>query len=218
MAKISIIVPVYNSEKYLSKCLDSLVNQTLQDIEIIIINDGSTDNSQNIIDNYIKKHPTKIKNFFQQNSGQASARNFGIKNAKGEFIAFVDSDDYLELDAYEKAYTFAMQNNFDIVSFNFWEETVDNKYKSSYRKFTDVEPDIKYVLNETSPCNKIIKTNLFIKNNIKFLDNYIYEDLELIPRLILYTDKARIFRRIFISLCNTRNLNNEARYLFSKVI
>lgn len=190
MAKISIIVPVYNSEKYLNKCLDSLVNQTLQDIEIIIINDGSTDNSQNIIDNYIKKYPTKIKSFYQENSGQASSRNLGIKNAEGEFIAFVDSDDYLELDAYEKAYTFAMENNFDIVSFNFWEESGNSKYKSSYRKFTDVEPDVKYVLNETSPWNKIIRTNLFAENNIKFLDNYIYEDLELIPRLILYTNRV----------------------------
>lgn len=190
MAKISIIVPVYNSEKYLSKCLDSLVNQTLQDIEIIIINDGSTDNSQNIIDNYVQNYSNKIKNFSQQNAGQASARNFGIKIAKGEFIAFADSDDYLELDAYEKAYTFAIQNNFDIVSFNFWEENEGNKYKSSYYRFTDVEPNIKYVLNETCPWNKIIRTNLFTQNNIKFLDNYIYEDLELIPRLILYTDKV----------------------------
>lgn len=189
MTKLSVIVPVYNSEKYLEKCLESLVNQTLEEIEIIIVNDGSTDNSQKIIDKYIDKYPTKIKALVQKNSGQAVARNLGIKNANGEFIAFVDSDDYVEKDAYEKAYNYAVENSLEIVCFNFWEEKGNEKKESGYYNFENRNVDIKYILNETSPWNKIINRNLIIENNINFMENYIYEDLELIPRLVLYTNK-----------------------------
>lgn len=190
MPKVSVIVPVYNSEKYLNKCLDSLVNQTMKDIEIIIVNDGSSDGSQRIIDDYANMYPERIKKFFKENGGQASARNFGIRVATGEFIGFVDSDDYIEIDTYEKVYGFAIQNGLDIVSFDFWEENETEKWKSSYYRFKDYSDNVKYVLNETSSVNKIIKKELIDKNNIQFLENYIYEDLELIPRLILCTDKV----------------------------
>ena len=82
MTKVSIIVPVYNVEKYIDKCLESLVNQTLEDIEIIVVNDGSPDNSQKIIDKYVKKYPDKVKSYIKKNGGQGSARNFGLKKAK----------------------------------------------------------------------------------------------------------------------------------------
>ncbi len=189
MCKLSIIVPIYNTEKYLSRCLDSLIHQTLDNIEIILINDGSTDNSQEIINKYLNTYPSILKSFTQNNSGQACARNLGIKNSMGEFIAFVDSDDYVELDAYKKSYKYATENNLDIVCFNFYEEKNNIKQKSSYYKFDNYNNVVKYILNETSPCNKIIRKDLFEKNNIKFVENYIYEDLELIPRLALYTNK-----------------------------
>ena len=189
MYKVSVIVPVYNTEKYLKKCLDSLVHQTLKEIEIILINDGSTDNSQKIIDEYVLKYPKLFKVFSQKNSGQAVARNLGIKNSKGEFIAFADSDDYLEIDAYEKAYNYAVKNNLDIVCFKFYEDKNGIRKKSSYELFKTYDKNLKYILNETSPCNKIIKNDLLKNNKIKFIENYIYEDLELIPKLALYTDK-----------------------------
>ena len=97
MPKVSIIVPVYNVEKYLPKCLDSLVNQTLKDIEIIIVNDSSPDKSQLIIDNYASKYPNLIKTFIKANGGQGSARNYGLDYVSGEYISFVDSDDWLDL-------------------------------------------------------------------------------------------------------------------------
>ena len=97
--KVSVIVPVYNVEKYIDKCLDSLVNQTLKDIEIIVVNDGSPDNSQKIIDKYVKKYPNKVKSFIKENGGQGSARNLGMEYAKGEYISFVDSDDWIDFDA-----------------------------------------------------------------------------------------------------------------------
>ena len=96
MVKVSVIVPVYNVEKYIDKCLTSLVNQTLKDIEIIIVNDGSPDKSQKIIDKYVKKH-SNIKSYIKKNGGISSARNYGLKYAHGEYIAFVDSDDYVDV-------------------------------------------------------------------------------------------------------------------------
>ena len=98
--KVSVIVPVYNVEKYLNQCLDSLVNQTLEDIEIIVVNDGSPDNSQSIIDDYVKRYPKKVFSYIKKNGGLSSARNFGVEKAKGEYLAFVDSDDYIKKDMY----------------------------------------------------------------------------------------------------------------------
>ena len=95
MKKVSVIVPVYNVEKYLDKCLDSLVNQTLKDIEIIVVNDGTKDKSQKIIDKYVKDYPKLVKSYIKENGGLSSARNYGLKYAQGEYVGFVDSDDYV---------------------------------------------------------------------------------------------------------------------------
>ncbi len=191
MVNLSCIVPIYNSEKYLSKCLDSLTNQTMKNYEVILVDDGSTDNSKKIVDEYIKLYPDKFKYFYQKNMGQASARNLGLKKAEGEYIFFVDSDDYLELDACQKVYECANENDYDILSFELEEELEDGTKKSSnYYKFTDVSDDKKYILCETSSVNKIIRKSILIENNLQFVENYIYEDLELIPRLILYTKKV----------------------------
>lgn len=103
MAKISIIVPVYNTEKFLEKCLNSLINQTLKDIEIICINDGSTDKSLQILEKFANKDK-RIQIINQTNSGLSVARNIGIKKAKGEYIGFVDSDDWVDLNFFEQLY------------------------------------------------------------------------------------------------------------------
>ena len=93
--KFSVIVPIYNVEKYLSKCFDSILNQTYSDFEIIAVNDGSPDNSQEIIDQYKANYPQKIKAFTKQNGGLSDARNFGIQRADGDYLLFIDSDDYI---------------------------------------------------------------------------------------------------------------------------
>ncbi len=113
MPKISIIVPVYNVENYLKKCLDSIVNQTFKDIEIILINDGSTDNSLNICKEYAKKdHRIRLIN--KPNGGLSSARNVGIDLSTGEYLGFVDSDDWIALNMYEKLYNLCKIFNADI--------------------------------------------------------------------------------------------------------
>ena len=100
--KVSIIVPVYNVEKYLPKCLDSLVSQTIDDFEILVVNDGSPDRSQDIIDEYSRRYPEKVVSLVKENGGQGSARNMALEIAKGEYIGFVDSDDWVDVTMYEK--------------------------------------------------------------------------------------------------------------------
>ena len=113
--EVSVIVPVYNVERYLTQCLDSLVNQTLEAIEIIVVNDGTKDNSQSIIDQFQAQYPSKIRSFFKTNGGLGDARNFGMQKATGEYIGFVDSDDYVEHDMYQKMYDLAQRDNLDLV-------------------------------------------------------------------------------------------------------
>ena len=118
MKKVSIIVPVYNVENYLEKCLNSLVAQTLQEIEIVVVNDGSTDNSQAIIQDFQSRFPDKIKTFQKQNGGLSDARNFGLKHSSGEFIGFVDSDDYVSETMFEEMYTLAKVHQAQMVICN----------------------------------------------------------------------------------------------------
>ena len=116
MADISIIVPIYNAEKYLNKCIDSLVNQTKKELEFILVNDGSTDLSEDIIKSYKDK---RIKYFKNKNQGIGKTRNFGIDKATGKYLMFLDSDDYLDINACEKLYNKAIKEKSDLVVFDF---------------------------------------------------------------------------------------------------
>lgn len=112
--KLSIVVAVYNLEKYLPRCLDALVQQTLQEIEILCVDDGSTDSAPQIIEDYAKKYPDKIKTFHKQNGGEFTTRNYGLERAVGEYVTFVDTDDYVELNWAEKLYNSAKENDADL--------------------------------------------------------------------------------------------------------
>lgn len=187
--KVSVIVPVYNVEKYIAKCLDSLVNQTLKDIEIIVVNDGSPDNSQKIIDKYQKKYPNMIKSFKKENGGLSDARNYGIKKATGEYLAFIDSDDYVELNSYEIMYNKAKEIDFDVVVCNLkqiYEDSNRIDYVSSrIKKDIFEKKDIKKVLIDIYPsaCNKIYKKSLF-DDCFGFKKGILFEDVEFTHRLL----------------------------------
>ena len=112
--KVSIVVPIYNLEKYVPRCLDALVNQTLEDIEILCVNDGSKDSAPQIIEDYKSRYPNKVKTFHKENGGEWSARTYGLKQATGEYVGFIDSDDVPELTWAEKLYTAAKENDADI--------------------------------------------------------------------------------------------------------
>ena len=112
--KLSIVAAVYNLEKYLPRCLDALVNQTLQEIEILCVDDGSTDSAPQIIDEYAKKYPEKVKAFHKPNGGEFTTRNYGLERATGEYVTFVDTDDWVEPNWAEKLYNAAKENNADL--------------------------------------------------------------------------------------------------------
>lgn len=194
MAKISIIVPVYNVEKYLEKCLDSLTNQTIQDLEFICINDGSTDNSLKILEHYAQTD-SRIKIFNQKNAGISVTRNKGIELATGEYIAFCDSDDWVDLDFYEKLYKSATKNNADIASASIIREKKGKAeqyyvYKDIFisedyyekLKLCDI-PQYNYV------WNKIYKTSELKKANIKFEVGLTYEDIAFTPQVLYHLKK-----------------------------
>lgn len=125
--KVSVIVPVYNAEKYLKRCVDSLLAQTYSNIEIVLINDGSKDNSDLICKSYEESYPDKIVFVNQNNSGAASARNNGMKNATGDYIGFVDADDYVKEDMFEALLSTAVDNDCDMVNCGHFEVAEDGK-------------------------------------------------------------------------------------------
>lgn len=187
--KISIIVPIYNVEEYLKNGLDSLINQTFKDIEIICINDCSPDNSLSILQEYANKD-SRIKIIdLKENKGQGNARNIAINEAKGEYIMFLDPDDWYELDTCEKAYNQITKNDNDFVIFDFsrfHEETslikLDSKYSETFnqleKKF-DINPkdcNFQFLLN-AFVWNKIYKTSFIKENKILFSTHRFSEDL-----------------------------------------
>ena len=180
--KVSVIVHVYNVEKYLEKCLNSIANQTLKEIEILIINDGTKDNSQEIIDKYTKKYKN-IKSFIKENTGLSDTRNYGISKAKGKYIAFVDSDDYIDTTMYEKLYKKAISNNYDIVVCDLYYDYGNKLIQSSSNVKNDTT-NIKEVMINIYPTawNKIYKKELL--ENIKFKKGVWFEDVEFIYRLL----------------------------------
>ena len=193
MPKVSIIVPVYNVEKYIEKCLNSLVKQTMEDIEIIIVNDGSKDNSINVINKFIKRYPEKIQYLEKENGGLSDARNYGLPYAKGEYIAFLDSDDYVEEDMYEKLYKLAKKENSDMVECDFiWE--YPNKQKEDIGQiYTNKKQMLEKV--RVVAWNKLIKTNIVIENKITFPKGYRYEDVEFTYKLVPYLNKVSFLKK-----------------------
>ena len=188
MADISIIVPIYNAEKYLNKCIDSLVNQTKKELEFILINDGSTDSSEDIIKSYKDK---RIKYFKNKNQGIGKTRNFGIDKATGKYLMFLDSDDYLDINACEKLYNKAIKEKSDLVVFDFYrvEETLKevtiNNFKSSSLK---ENPNLLLDIN-LGPCNKLIKRELIDKSNTRFNEELKYEDTPFVTEIIKNANK-----------------------------
>lgn len=209
MPKVSIIVPVYNTEKYLEKCLNSLVKQSLDDIEIIIVNDGSTDNSEIIINKFKQDYPNKIVYFKKENGGLSDARNYGLTYANSEYVGFVDSDDYVELNMFEKLYTSAKEKNADLVECNFiWE--YPNKTKIDYG-FNYLNKKDFFLFGRVMVCNKLFKTSIIKNNNIVFPKSLNYEDIEFFYKLIPYINNYYLIDAVFYHYMQRENsiINNQ---------
>lgn len=196
MTKLSIIVPVYNVEKYLPKCLESLIKQTLKDIEIICVNDGSMDNSLAILKEFASKD-SRIKIIDNQHQGVAKTRNTGIEQSTGEYIGFVDSDDYIDIDFFEKLYNSATKSNSDIAIASILKhKNFFNIYNAKYTKeeiAITIQDKIKLCEDKKHfffyAWNKIYHSGFIKENNIKFSEGQIYEDVMFAIKALYYSNK-----------------------------
>ena len=213
MPKVSLIIPVYNVENYIEKCLNSVVNQTLKDMEVIIVNDGSKDLSKQKIEKYLEKYPW-IKYLEKENGGLSDARNYGLHYATGKYIAFLDSDDYVENTMYEEMYNLAERENADMVECDFiWE------YPNKIRKDVGVIYNSKKEMIEKARVvawNKLIKREVLKRTQIEFPVGLRYEDVEFFYKLVPYLNKVSFVKKCFIhyiqrenSIANTQNIRNK---------
>lgn len=202
MTKVSIIVPVYNSGKYLKTCLDSIVRGTLKDIEIIAIDDCSTDNSLLILEEYAKED-SRIKVYHnEKNLGQGASRNRGLDVARGEYIGFVDSDDYVSCTMYENMYNIAIETNAPLVI-----TYIDYVYDDSFFNktptlledvfsFNPHDKDRKHVIPYETPssCTKLYKRELI--GNHRFMEDTLFEDVEFTYFMMMKAEKITILPAI----------------------
>lgn len=193
MIKVSIIVPIYNSEKYLKKCLTSLINQTLKEIEIILIDDGSTDKSLDIISKFAYKYDNIIY-ISKKNAGIGASRNYGVKKAKGKYVAFIDSDDYISKNFAEEMYNYCEENDLDMAVCDYYMIYENKNKKQIYKidnfKITNIKDnkDILYKINY-SPWNKLYKKDMITKNNIIFPTDLKYEDTPFVMNALMKSNR-----------------------------
>lgn len=196
--KISVVIPVYGVEKYIRQCLESIINQTYKNLEIIVVNDGTKDNSMKIVEEYLSDKRIKIIN--KENGGLASARNRGIEEATGEYISFIDSDDWIELDSYEELIKTIKDE--DIIVFDFCK--FDEATQKIKRKSTTIEEfkknvtqNRKYLLLEycNESWNKMYKLDFLKKYNLKF-NNMLYENVFWKFETFLQAEKIKVIDKV----------------------
>ena len=219
MKSLSIIIPVYNNEKDLDKCLTSILNQNIDDLEIVVVNDGSTDNSEKVIKKYQEKYDNIFKYYFKENTGVADTRNYGLDKAEGKYIMFVDADDYLDTSLYKNVKKY-MDVDTDLIKYklqivdengktlelipgaNFEETSGEEGFSKLYD--TDVLLD--------SPCVYIIKKEIFEKNKLRFKTGTEHEDFGLIPFVIIYAKKMvalNFYGYYYVQSKNSITRNND---------
>lgn len=224
MPKISVIVPVYNTENYIAKCLNSILAQKMQDFEIIVVNDGSTDNSESIIKNLQKDYPEKIKYFKKTNGGLSDARNFGVKKACGEYLCFVDSDDFIYEGLFESLKKYIKQK-VDLIKYKcirvdenykeieringpiFEKRGGEDAFNDLYAKDTLIEPAWLYLYNR----------EFYLNNKFSFPINKYHEDWAIIPFVIIMAKtvvSVDVYGYYYVQSLNsiTRNNNDEKIY------
>lgn len=205
MIKVSVIVPVYNAKDYLKRCLDSICNQTLNDIEIICIDDCSTDGSLDILYNYQKKDKRVRVITCNKNGGESVARNIGLKNAVGRYIAFVDNDDKIDLDFYEKLYKRAIETKADITKAEFYSIDYNGKKYKTENQNNDLEEN-KYLF--FYPWWTAIYKHSFLKNNnIKLPEGFLISgDIIFLNEAILKANKLAVVNGTYY--CHIDRINS----------
>lgn len=216
MPKVSVIIPVYNVEPYLPRCLDSVINQTLEDIEIICINDCSTDNSLAILQDYASKDK-RIKIIdLGVNNGVGNARNKGLDTAKGEYIGFVDPDDYIDLNFYEELYEKGKETDADIVKCEFETIKTDGSREKSISNYRIQTISKFYFSNEYTSA--IYKSSLIFGNNITFpTDIIVGEDSVFLHKVVIKANKINIISNVFYYYVRRNNSLNTKLYSEQKI-
>lgn len=228
--KLSIIAAVYNLEKYLPRCLDALVNQTLKEIEILCVDDGSTDNAPQIIEDYKKRYPDLIKVFHKENGGEFTTRNYGLERALGEYVTFVDTDDWVEPNWAEKLYNVAKEKNADLAVCGF--ERIDletNKVVATNmtnfgNSVKNISPDDDYLLFiNPAPWNKVYKREKI--KDLRFLTFRGFNDTMFLASCYTKMEKIAFIPDVLyhyylrydsqIHSVNENDVNNLKKYLLS---
>ena len=207
MCDISIVIPIYNVEKYLRKCLDRVYSLNLDNKEVILVNDGSTDTSINILNEFKNKYPNKTKIISQKNQGLSEARNIGMKNSNGKYILFVDSDDFIIPTETEEFINFGLDKKVDILIGNYREYYNENYIvqKSFYSLDKNLEKEGIFFI-ENGVKNKcfrfavwqnIYRKNFLLENNLFFKKGLLHEDNLFTPEAFFYAKKVRCFNKKF---------------------
>lgn len=196
--KVSVIIPVYNTEAYLEKCLSSLMEQTMDDIEVLVVDDGSTDGSLQIAKEFETANPSKIRVLAKENGGQASARNMALTYATGEYLGFVDSDDWVDTDMYQQMYDAAVREDADIVICD-----MEDHYPTHvvYHHSSQFESKFKVT---PSACNKIFRRSIVGAD--LFPLGLWYEDFEFTTKQLMKTEKIATIHKAFYH-CHCREVS-----------
>ena len=233
MCDISIVIPIYNVEKYLRKCLDSVYSLNLDNKEVVLVNDGSIDTSINILNEFKNKYPNKTKLITQKNQGLSEARNIGIKNSNGKYILFIDSDDFIIPTETEEFINFGLDKKVDILIGNYREYYNENYIvqKSFYNLDKNLEKEGIFFI-ENGVKNKcfrfavwqnIYRKNFLLENNLFFKKGLLHEDNLFTPEAFFYAKKVRCFNKKFYfyrknnleSITQTVNKKNYEHMLYT---
>lgn len=200
--KISVIVPCYNVENSVERCLNSIKNQSFKNFEALVVDDGSSDNTSKLIKNYIKRDQ-KFKYYYKKNGGLSSARNYGIEKAKGKFLCFIDSDDYIEKKYLESLYMSVTENNSDIAICAF------NRVYPKTTNFNPVDNSFPELIKYPAAWNKLYRAELFKNTNIRFPEGMWYEDLGTLPKLLMLDSKISVVNRpLYNYIINNKSITH----------
>ena len=210
--KISVIVPVYNVEKYIEKCLLSIKNQTLSDFECLIINDGTKDNSISVAKNAVG-NDKRFKFFDKENGGLSDARNYGIEKASGEYLCFIDSDDYIDENLLELTYNMGKKYDSDIVCFDMYyvneDGSLEYSWGSNYKDVSNYKENKEIIFSNNSANNKIYKAS-FMKDK-RFFKGMWYEDMAVIPTWIaMANNMAHVYKPLYYYVQRAGSITHKA--------
>lgn len=226
MPKISVILPVYNGEEYLAKSINSILMQKMQDFELIVVDDGSTDNSKQIIDTYLEKEPKKVIYYRKQNGGLSDARNFGIRKAKGDYLCFVDADDYIDKNLFENLENY-ISKNIDLIKYKCV------KLNENYKEIEKIDGPIFECKNGEEAFNELYSNDVlletawlylfrrefFIENNLQFPKDKYHEDWAIVPYSIVLAKtvvSTNIYGYYYVQSSNSITRNNDDEKIYKR--